>query len=194
MRNATLTAATLLALKLAWRKFFALLAIGRRAEEMATSFQLGHAVRSLLREDARRRRRRSRAGGDAAPGDLRRAGRVGAAGVRGGVPRGRPGAGPVVPGGAELAERAHPAGGRALGRERRQEHRSGRGGRGRRRSGEEARWLDRAAAAVEARLGRVEQGYLAGLDAGVRAALARARPRSVEPRPRSADRSRGRSS
>lgn len=41
MRNATLTAATLLALKLAWRKFFAVLAIGRRAEDMATTFQLG---------------------------------------------------------------------------------------------------------------------------------------------------------
>ena len=41
MRNATLTAATLLALKLAWRKFFALLALGRRAEDMATTFQLG---------------------------------------------------------------------------------------------------------------------------------------------------------
>src|SRR6185312_3507887 len=41
VRNATLTAATLLALKLAWRKFFALLAIGRRAEDMVTTFQLG---------------------------------------------------------------------------------------------------------------------------------------------------------
>ncbi|HVV48541.1 MAG TPA: hypothetical protein VHO06_02690 [Polyangia bacterium] len=41
VRNATLTAATLLALKLAWRKFFALLALGRRAEDMATTFQLG---------------------------------------------------------------------------------------------------------------------------------------------------------
>jgi uncharacterized protein (DUF697 family) len=41
MRNATLTAATLLALKLAWRKFFAVLAVGRRAEEMASTFQLG---------------------------------------------------------------------------------------------------------------------------------------------------------
>jgi hypothetical protein len=41
VRNATMTAATLLALKLAWRKFFALLALGRRAEEMATTFQLG---------------------------------------------------------------------------------------------------------------------------------------------------------
>src|SRR5438874_1545875 len=35
------TAATLVALKLAWRKFFALLAIGRRAEDMVTTFQLG---------------------------------------------------------------------------------------------------------------------------------------------------------
>jgi hypothetical protein len=41
LRNATMTAATLLALKLAWRKFFAVLALGRRAEEMATTFQLG---------------------------------------------------------------------------------------------------------------------------------------------------------
>jgi hypothetical protein len=41
MRNATLTAATLLALKLAWKKFFAVLAVGRRAEEMASTFQLG---------------------------------------------------------------------------------------------------------------------------------------------------------
>jgi hypothetical protein len=41
VRNATMTAATLLALKLAWRKFFAVLALGRRAEEMATTFQLG---------------------------------------------------------------------------------------------------------------------------------------------------------
>ena len=41
LRNATLTAATLLAIKLAWRKFFAILAVGRRAEEMASTFQLG---------------------------------------------------------------------------------------------------------------------------------------------------------
>jgi hypothetical protein len=41
VRNATMTAATLLALKLAWRKFFMLLAVGRRGEEMATTFQVG---------------------------------------------------------------------------------------------------------------------------------------------------------
>jgi hypothetical protein len=41
MRNATLTAATLIALKMAWRKFFAILAVSRRAEEMASTFQMG---------------------------------------------------------------------------------------------------------------------------------------------------------
>jgi hypothetical protein len=41
VRNATMTAATLLALKLAWRKFFAVLAVGRRAEDMAMTFQMG---------------------------------------------------------------------------------------------------------------------------------------------------------
>ncbi len=41
LRNITLSAATLVALKLAWRKFFALLAAGRGAEEMARTFQVG---------------------------------------------------------------------------------------------------------------------------------------------------------
>lgn len=44
LRNATITAATLLALKLAWKKFFALLAAGRGAEEMATTFQFATLV------------------------------------------------------------------------------------------------------------------------------------------------------
>ncbi len=39
LRNATITAITLVALKLAWRKVFALLAVGRGAEEMASTFQ-----------------------------------------------------------------------------------------------------------------------------------------------------------
>jgi hypothetical protein len=39
IRHATLTAMTLVALRLAWRKFFALLAAGRGAEEMASTFQ-----------------------------------------------------------------------------------------------------------------------------------------------------------
>jgi len=41
MRNATLTAATLVALKLTWKKFFTVLAVSRRAEDMVTSFQVG---------------------------------------------------------------------------------------------------------------------------------------------------------
>lgn len=44
LRNATLLAATLIAIKLAWRKFFALLAAGRGAEEMATTFQFASLV------------------------------------------------------------------------------------------------------------------------------------------------------
>jgi hypothetical protein len=44
LRNATLTAATLVALKLAWRKFFAILAAGRGAEEMTTTFQFATLV------------------------------------------------------------------------------------------------------------------------------------------------------
>jgi hypothetical protein len=39
VRNATLTAITLVALKLAWRKIFALMAAGRGAEEMVSNFQ-----------------------------------------------------------------------------------------------------------------------------------------------------------
>jgi hypothetical protein len=44
LRNATVTAATLLALKLAWKKFFALLAVGRGAEDMAQTFQFATLV------------------------------------------------------------------------------------------------------------------------------------------------------
>jgi hypothetical protein len=44
LRNATLTAATLIALRLAWKKFFALLAAGRGAEEMAAAFQYATLV------------------------------------------------------------------------------------------------------------------------------------------------------
>lgn len=39
VRNATVTAITLVALKMAWRKIFAVLAAGRGAEEMASTFQ-----------------------------------------------------------------------------------------------------------------------------------------------------------
>jgi hypothetical protein len=44
LRNATVMAASLLAIKLAWRKFFALLAAGRGAEDMATNFQFATLV------------------------------------------------------------------------------------------------------------------------------------------------------
>lgn len=67
LRHATVTAFTLLALKLAWRKFFALLAVGRGAEEMATTFQFStlfdhycsriHVGGSIDREHAARLRR-----------------------------------------------------------------------------------------------------------------------------------------
>jgi hypothetical protein len=39
VRHMTITAMTLIALRLAWRKFFAVLAAGRGAEEMASTFQ-----------------------------------------------------------------------------------------------------------------------------------------------------------
>lgn len=44
LRNATITALTLVALKLAWKKFFFLLAAGRGAEEMAEAFQVATLV------------------------------------------------------------------------------------------------------------------------------------------------------
>ena len=44
LRSITLAAVTLAALKLAWRKFFALLAAGRSAEDMATIFQVATLV------------------------------------------------------------------------------------------------------------------------------------------------------
>jgi hypothetical protein len=162
VRNATLTAATLLALKLAWRKFFALLALGRRADEMATSFQLGmlfdHYCAKL----------HVGAGVD----------RIQAAVLR-----------QAIFGALSDSERqafvlAFREGGKVLGRsfleapnwlnERIRlaaEHWAESGGKSTDPddageagdAGEEVRWLDRAAAAVESRLGRVEQGYLTGL-------------------------------
>ena len=107
--NATLTAATLLALKLAWRKFFALLAIGRRADDMATSFQLGmlfdhycakvHVGAGIDRVQAAALRQAifgalSESERQALVAAFREGGRV---------------LGRSLPGGAELAERSHPA-------------------------------------------------------------------------------------
>jgi hypothetical protein len=162
VRNATLTAATLLAIKLAWRKFFALLALGRRADEMATSFQLGMLFDHYCAKV------HVGAGVDRAQAALLRQ---------------------AIFGALSESERqafvlAFREGGRVLGRsfleapnwlsERIRlaaEQWAESGGKSTDPdvggevgdAGEEVRWLDRAAAAVESRLGRVEQGYLSGL-------------------------------
>ena len=164
VRNATLTAATLLALKLAWRKFFAVLALGRRAEDMATTFQLGmlfdhycaklHVGGEIDRHQAALLR-------FAIHGALAESERV-------------------------ALVTAFRDGSRVLGRsaleapawmsarvERAARRWAETGGRSAdpgdipdvdpEGDGEEARWLDRASAAVEARLAHLEQSYLVGL-------------------------------
>jgi hypothetical protein len=160
VRNATLTAATLLALKLAWRKFFALLAIGRRAEDMATTFQLGTLFDHYCC--------RLHVGGEV---DRNQAALLRVA----------------IFGALAESERAaliaaFQEGGRVLGRSGREapSWMSARVERAARRwsetggrsadpgdvaepEGEEARWLDRAAAAVEERLGRAGQSYVTRL-------------------------------
>jgi hypothetical protein len=167
LRNATLTAATLLALKLAWRKFFALLAIGRRAEEMATSFQLGmlfdhyctrlHVGPGIDRAGAME----LRAAIFAAIAESERGAFVGAF-REGGRVLGR-----------SMLEAPTWVGERIERAARRWSETGGAsadpgdvvpgadGGDGE--PGEEARWLDRAAGAVESKLGRVEQSYLSVL-------------------------------
>ena len=161
VRNATLTAATLLALKLAWRKFFALLAIGRRAEDMVTTFQLGtlfdhyccklHVGGEIDRNQAAL----LRVAVFAALADSERAALVGA----------------FQEGGRVLARSALEAPSWMSGRVERAARRwSETGGRSadpgdvaEAENTEEARWLDRASAAVEERLGRVGQTYVTRL-------------------------------
>jgi hypothetical protein len=168
VRNATLTAVTLLALKKAWGKLFTVLAIGRRAEEMATTFQLGmlfdHFCAKL----------HVGAGLDRTRATELRA---------------------VIHGALAQSERealvtAFREGGRVLGRstleaptwvsermERAARRWAETGGQtadpgdpgdlplggGGAADDQERRWLDRAAAAVESRLSRVEHNYLSGL-------------------------------
>ena len=162
VRNATLTAATLLALKLAWRKFFALLAIGRRADEMATSFQLGmlfdhycaklHVGAGLDRVQAALLREAifgalSESEKQAFVVAFREGGRV--------LGRSFLEAPNWLSDRIRLAaERWAESGGKSTDPDDMAEAGD---------AGEEVRWLDRAAAAVESRLGRVEQGYLTGL-------------------------------
>jgi len=161
VRNATLTAATLLALKLAWRKFFALLAIGRRAEDMVTTFQLGtlfdhyccklHVGGEIDRNQAAL----LRVAIFAALADSEKAALVGA----------------FQEGGRVLARSALEAPSWMSGRVERAARRwSETGGRSadpgdvaEAEGTEEARWLDRASAAVEDRLGRVGQTYVTRL-------------------------------
>jgi len=164
VRNATLTAATLLALKLAWKKFFALLAIGRRAEDMATSFQLGMLFDhycAKLHVGAGVDRAQAMALREAIFGALAESERA-------------------------VFVSAFRDGGRVLGRSvleapdwvgervnRAAQRWAESGGKSADpgdadptdKDGEmaEARWIDRAAAAVESRIGRVEQGYLTRL-------------------------------
>jgi len=162
VRNATLTAATLLALKLAWRKFFALLAIGRRADDMATSFQLGmlfdhycakvHVGAGIDRLQAAALRQAifgalSESERQALVAAFREGGRV--------LGRSFLEAPNWLNDRIRLAaERWAESGGKSTDPDEVAETGD---------AAEEVRWLDRAAAAVESRIGRVEQGYLAGL-------------------------------
>ncbi|HVT06842.1 MAG TPA: hypothetical protein VHO67_05275 [Polyangia bacterium] len=160
VRNATLTAATLLALKLAWRKFFALLAIGRRAEDMVTTFQLGtlfdHYCSKLHVGGAIDRNQAMLLRGAifGALAESERAALIGA----------------FQDGGRVLARSALEAPSWMSARIERAARRwSETGGRTAdpgdlaEPEGEEARWLDRASAAVEDRLGRAGQSYLTRL-------------------------------
>ena len=161
-RTVTLTAAALLALKLAWKKFFALLAIGKRADEMATSYQLGmvfdhyctkvHVGGAVDRAQAMALR-------DAIFGALSESERQAfvAAFREGGRVLGRSFL--EAPNWLsdrirQSAERWAESGGKSTDPDEAAEIGD---------AAEEVRWLDRAAAAVESHIGRAEQGYLSGL-------------------------------
>jgi hypothetical protein len=162
VRNATLTAATLLALKLAWRKFFAVLALGRRAEDMATTFQLGmlfdhycakvHVGAAVDRGQAAALRQTifgalSESEKQALVTAFRDGGRV--------LGKSFLEAPNWLSERIRLAaERWAESGGKSTDPDEGPDIGS---------AAEEARWVDRAAAAVEERIGRVEQGYLGGL-------------------------------
>jgi len=162
MRNATMLAAALWALKRGWRKFFGLLAVGRYAEEMATSFQLGmlfdhycakvHVGAAVDRGQAAALRQTifgalSESEKQALVTAFRDGGRV----------LGKS----FLEAPNWLSERIRLAaarwaesGGKSTDPDEGPDIGS---------AAEEARWVDRAAAAVEERIGRVEQGYLGGL-------------------------------
>jgi len=162
MRNVTLTAAMLVAIKLAWKKFFALVAIGRRADDMATSYQLGmlfdhyctklHVGGAVDRTQAVALREAI----FAALSDTERHAFVGAF-REGGRVLGR--SFMEAPNWLSerirmSAERWAESGGTSTDPDEVAEIGD---------AAEEVRWLDRAAAAVESHIGRAEQGYLSGL-------------------------------
>jgi hypothetical protein len=163
VRNATLTAATLLALKLAWKKFFALLAIGRRAEDMVTTFQLGtlfdhycfklHVGGEIDRTQAAL----LRVAIFGALAESERAALITAFQEGGRVlARSALEAPSWMSGRIERAARRwSETGGRTADPGDRAEPEGG--------GGEEARWLDRASAAVEERLGRASHSYVSRL-------------------------------
>jgi len=162
VRNVTLFAATMIAVKLAWRKVFALLAIGRRAEDMTTSYQLGmvfdhyctklHVGGAVDRTQAMLLREAI----FAALSDTEKHAFV-AAFREGGRVLGR--SFMEAPNWLSerirlSAERWAESGGKSTDPDEVAEIGD---------AAEEGRWLDRAAAAVESDIGRAEQGYLSGL-------------------------------
>jgi hypothetical protein len=162
LRNVTLTAAALLALKLAWKKFFAVVAIGRRAEDMATSYQLGmvfdhycakvHVGGGVDRTQAAILRQvifaaLSESERQAFVGAFREGSKV--------LGRSFMEAPNWLSERIRLsAERWAESGGKSTDPDDAPDIGE---------AAEEVRWVDKAAAAVESRLGRAEQGYLAGL-------------------------------
>ncbi|HLK92755.1 MAG TPA: hypothetical protein VKZ18_22875 [Polyangia bacterium] len=165
VRNATLTAATLLALKLAWRKFFALLALGRRAEDMATTFQLGilfdHYCAKLHvgGEIDRTQAAILRYAIHGALGESERAALV-TAFREGGRVLGRSALEAPAWMSARIeraAKRWAESGGRTADPGEGGDPAGGPG------AEDEARWLDRASSAVEDRIGRAGHGYLVNL-------------------------------
>jgi hypothetical protein len=152
----------LLALKLAWKKFFAVVAIGRRAEDMATSYQLGmvfdhycakvHVGGGVDRTQAAILRQvifaaLSESERQAFVGAFREGSKV--------LGRSFMEAPNWLSERIRLsAERWAESGGKSTDPDDAPDIGE---------AAEEVRWVDKAAAAVESRLGRAEQGYLAGL-------------------------------
>jgi len=161
-RNVTMTAATLLAFKLAWRKFFLLVAAGRRAEEMATTFQVGtlfdhfcaklHVGAGLDRDAAMRLRQAM----FAAIRDCERATLVDAFRDGGSLLGRSLGEAPewVSRRVQKAAELYVASGGRPD---------AARAAEDTPLAPDEARWIDRAASRVEERLSRLGDGYLRAL-------------------------------